>query len=79
MSDPEKSQAPINPDAATAEAKKPAAKKSTGKITVIGPAAGRWRAGRKFGAEPVEIALADLSQDQLAALQGDAALMCTIS
>ena len=31
----------------------------------------RWRAGRQFGPEPVEIAAEDLTEAQIAALMGD--------
>jgi hypothetical protein len=40
-------------------------------LIVKGPAKGRWRAGRKFGPEPVEIAVVDLSQAEIALLEGD--------
>jgi len=35
----------------------------------------RWRAGRQFGPEPVEIPLADLDEDQLEALEADPSLV----
>lgn len=95
MSNPEKTQAQTNPAPAAPptppadqpkpdeKVKKSAAAQpsepSVTKITVQGPTAGRWRAGRKFSAEPVDIPLADLTDDELAALKGDPALMCTIS
>ncbi len=40
-------------------------------LRVVGPAKGRWRAGRKFGPEPVEIPVAELTEDDLAKLEGD--------
>lgn len=40
-------------------------------ITVTGPKRGRWRAGRHFTPQPVPIPLADLSDDEIAALAGD--------
>lgn len=46
-------------------------------LVVRGPQAGRRRAGRRFGAEPVRIPVADLTADQVAALEGDAALVVT--
>lgn len=47
-------------------------------ITVKGPRRGRWRAGRHFTHEPVTIPRADLSDDQVAALQGDPTLTVQI-
>jgi hypothetical protein len=47
-------------------------------LAVTGPKRGRWRAGRHFGSTPVVIALADLSDDDIAALQGDPALTITV-
>lgn len=38
---------------------------------VTGPKKGRWRAGRFFTSEPVSIPLAELSEDDQAALLGD--------
>jgi hypothetical protein len=43
-------------------------------VTVTGPIEGRRRAGRRFGLEPVEIPLDELSDDELLALKGDPAL-----
>lgn len=40
-------------------------------ITVVGPKAGRWRAGRHFTKEPVVIALDDLGKGELDALKAD--------
>ncbi|MCA0849691.1 HI1506-related protein [Salipiger thiooxidans] len=40
-------------------------------VVVTGPRKGRWRAGRHFTAEPVTIPAGDLSEDEIAALQGD--------
>lgn len=40
-------------------------------VRVIGPKKGRWRAGRFFAAEPVDIPGDDLRQDDLNALRGD--------
>ncbi|MCH8475954.1 MAG: hypothetical protein LAT55_12095 [Opitutales bacterium] len=47
-------------------------------VTVKGPRRGRWRAGRHFTHEPVTIPLAELSDDQVAALQGDPTLTVQI-
>jgi hypothetical protein len=47
-------------------------------VTVIGPPAGRRRAGMRFGPEPVTIPVADLTGEQLAALMGDPALVVSI-
>lgn len=49
-----------------------------GTITVKGPRRGRWRAGRHFTHEVVAIPLAELSDDQIAALQGDPTLTVQI-
>ncbi len=40
-------------------------------VRVIGPALGRWRIARKFGPEATEIPLAELTEDQIAALKAD--------
>jgi hypothetical protein len=40
-------------------------------LRVKGPAKGRWRAGRHFGPEEVKIAAADLTEDEIAQLNGD--------
>lgn len=40
-------------------------------ITVTGPAGGRRRAGRAFGATPVTLSLAYLTDDELAAIKAD--------
>jgi hypothetical protein len=45
---------------------------------VTGPARGRWRIGRHFGPEAVEIALADLSEEERARLEADPALTIEI-
>lgn len=44
-------------------------------VTVVGPKKGRRRAGRQFGAEPVVIAIADLSQGELEAITSDPTLL----
>lgn len=40
-------------------------------LVVTGPKKGRWRAGRKFGPEPVRIPVADLSDDEMEAISAD--------
>lgn len=40
-------------------------------VIVIGPKAGRWRAKRFFGAEPTPINLTDLTEAELALIEGD--------
>jgi hypothetical protein len=40
-------------------------------LIVTGPKKGRWRIGRRFGPEPVEIPLADLTEAQALALRDD--------
>jgi hypothetical protein len=58
--------APVVPDP---EVKPPVA---TGFVLrVKGPAKGRWRAGRHFGPEPVDIPAADLAEEQIALLNAD--------
>ena len=52
---------------------------TAGMLIVKGPARGRWRAGRHFGPEPVEIAVADLSDAGIALLEGDPLLTLTWS
>jgi hypothetical protein len=46
-------------------------------VSVKGPAKGRWRAGRLFGPEPVEIDCAELTADEMLALENDPELTCT--
>ncbi|MBS3978773.1 MAG: hypothetical protein KGZ77_03095 [Rhodobacteraceae bacterium] len=48
-------------------------------LRVVGPAKGRWRAGRKFGPEPVEIPVAELTEDDLAKLEGDPELTVALA
>ena len=40
-------------------------------LQVRGPARGRWRAGRRFGPEPVVIPLAELTDEARAAIEAD--------
>jgi len=40
-------------------------------LEVRGPARGRWRAGRRFGPEPVVIPLAELTDEARAAIEAD--------
>ena len=44
-------------------------------VTVVGPAKGRWRAGRPFGPVPVAIPAAELTDDELEALRADPELV----
>lgn len=48
-------------------------------VVVKGPTAGRWRAGRHFGAEPVTIPLDELTEAQLLALQADPELFVQVT
>lgn len=50
-----------------------------GSLTVVGPEKGRRRAGRRFGPEPVVIAVADLDEDDLQAIRNDPALIVSFS
>lgn len=43
-------------------------------LSVVAPAGRRRRAGIEFGSDPVLVALADLTDDQLLAIHGDPAL-----
>lgn len=47
-------------------------------VTVIGPRKGRWRAGRHFTREAVEIPLSELAEAELEALKGDPRLTVTV-
>lgn len=40
-------------------------------VEVTGPAKGRWRIGRKFGPEPVQIPAQELTEPELRALDND--------
>ncbi len=63
-------------EAAAATAPKAASKAppKTGSIVVRGPAHGRWRADRHFTAKETTINLADLSDEQLKAIEADPVL-----
>lgn len=62
-------------------AKQPTQRKSTQQskpepmVVVVGPSEGRWRIGRHFTSEPVEIKASELSKDDMLALEGDARLI----
>lgn len=60
--------------------KAPAKKKSREEawLVVTGPARGRRRAGHAFGAAPVEIRAAELSNAAIAAIKGDPELVAAI-
>lgn len=45
------------------------------RLRIAGPVGGRWRAGRRWGAEAVEIDAADLGPAAVAALRADPALV----
>lgn len=45
------------------------------RLRIVGPPGGRWRAGRRWGPEAVEIDAAGLSPEALAALRSDPALV----
>jgi hypothetical protein len=47
-------------------------------LVVQGPAAGRWRIGRKFTAEPTSIPASELTEAQVTALRDDPALMVSV-
>ncbi|WP_149589827.1 hypothetical protein [Tabrizicola flagellatus] len=59
-------------EAAAGSGAEPIRKSSRGRVLrVIGPARGRWRAGRHFTAEAVEIPIAELAEDDLQRIEGD--------
>lgn len=65
-------------DKAKAAAKpKGKAKAEAGSITVIGPKAGFWRAGIRFGAEPQTFEQGDLTAAQLKAIKNEPKLAVT--
>lgn len=57
------------------EAKPPATAPIPLAIRVIGPARGRWRIGRRFGPEPVDIPVDELSEEEADALAADPLLI----
>jgi hypothetical protein len=71
------------PDDKAPEAKTSEAKASKGAkpvtLTVRGPANGRWRAGRKFTSEAVDIPVEELTDAELAAIKGDPELFVTVN
>ena len=73
-----KTDAPPVPPEAKAEAPKTKKPAQPVVLRVKGPANGRWRAGRHFTPEPVDIPMADLSDEDLLKLKGDPALTCTV-
>jgi hypothetical protein len=60
-------------------AKKPDIPPEPTALTVTGPAQGRWRAGRRFGALAVVLPLAELTDAEIAAIQGDPALVTSLA
>lgn len=48
-------------------------------LTVVGPAKGRWRARRHFGPAETRIPVADLTAEEIAAIQADPELLSTIA
>lgn len=65
------------PEAVKPEPKVKAKAAPEGEVTivVVGPAKGRWRAGRHFGPEPTQISLEELTKPQLEALRSDPELV----
>lgn len=63
------------PQAPAPDVAKPPAPMVGHVLRVVGPAKGRWRAGRKFGPEPVEIPVAELSLEDMAKLATDPELV----
>lgn len=69
--------APAKADGKSKAAAKPKAKDEAGAITVIGPKAGFWRAGIRFGAEPQTFEPGELSAAQLKAIKNETKLAVT--
>lgn len=70
------------PKAPAPDVVKPAAAQTGGAkghvIRVVGPAKGRWRAGRHFTPEPVEIAASELDEIDMQRLFDDPELICAV-
>jgi len=66
-------------DAEIAKLATPAVDLVAGTVTVTGPAAGRWRAGRHFTPEPQTFAPGDLTSDELVRMQADPTLTVVVS
>lgn len=49
-----------------------------GFLVVTGPKRGRWRAGWHFGPEPRRLSLAEMTEEERAAIEGDPALAVSI-
>lgn len=49
-----------------------------GVLRVTGPAAGFWRAGRRFGPEPVDLPLAELPEADRAAIEAEPKLVAVV-
>ncbi len=47
-------------------------------VRVVGPAKGRWRAGRHFTPEPVDIPASDLTAEDMQRLFADPELICAV-
>lgn len=70
--------APAASDASSQPASDAAKPENVAVVTVIGPKRGRWRAGRRFGREPVEIPHDQLSETELEQLRSDPTLAVTV-
>lgn len=66
------------PQAPAPDVVKPKGKAKGHVLRVMGPAKGRWRAGRKFGPEPVDIPVDELTEEDLAKLEGDPELTVSL-
>ncbi|RWR26792.1 hypothetical protein D2T29_19640 [Sinirhodobacter populi] len=69
----------MDDDAASVLAKAVNSLVETPAIRVIGPKRGRWRIGRRFGSDPVDIPLDDLSEEEARALSEDPLLTISVS
>lgn len=49
-----------------------------GVLVVTGPKRGRWRAGWHFGPEPRRLPLAEMTNEERAAIEGDPALVVSV-
>jgi len=61
-------------DSSPPETEKPAAAHPIEVLVVTGPKRGRRRASRSFGPSPVDVPIDELTEDEVAAIEGDPAL-----
>lgn len=71
---PPAAEAPAQPPSPAA----PPSDGAPGVLVVTGPKRGRWRAGWHFGPEPRRLPLAEMTEDERAAIEGDPALTVSV-